>query len=141
MASAAGLQNFVRTLSGAIATSIVTTSWDDRTAAVHADLAGAVDRTGDAARALGAGGMQPEAVTAMLDKLLGSQSVMLATNQIMWIVAGAFVVAALVIWVAPRPTHAVDPMRAGQDDRDDRCAGVQGEVGESWGDRPRLVGW
>jgi DHA2 family multidrug resistance protein len=112
MASGAGLQNFVRTLSGAVATSIVTTMWDDRAAAVHADLVGSVDRLGDAARSLADSGMTPDTVNAMLDRLLGSQSVMLATNQIMWIVAAAFVISACVIWIAPRPSRAIDPMRA-----------------------------
>jgi len=113
MAAGAGLQNFVRTLSGAVATSIVTTSWDDRAAAVHADLAGSVDRFGESAHALAASGMSPGAVTEALDKLLGSQSVMLATNQIMWLVAAAFAISAFVIWVAPRPSRAVDPTQVG----------------------------
>src|SRR5262245_41185674 len=86
MASAAGLQNFLRTLAGAVATSIVQTSWEDRTNVVHADLVGDVDRTGEAASALAASGMSPDMVRSVLDNLLTGQSVMLATNQIMWIV-------------------------------------------------------
>jgi DHA2 family multidrug resistance protein len=113
MASGAGLQNFVRTLSGAVATSIVTTAWDDRAAMVHADLVGSVDRMGEAAHALAGAGFAPDAVTVALDRLLQGQSVMLATNQIMWLVAAAFAVSAFVIWIAPRPTHAVDPTRMG----------------------------
>jgi DHA2 family multidrug resistance protein len=42
-----------------------------------------------------------------------SQSVMVATNQIMAIVVLAFIVAAAVIWLAPRPTRAVDLSQAG----------------------------
>src|SRR5262249_2490178 len=34
MASGAGLQNFLRTLSGAVATSLVTTAWDDKANAI-----------------------------------------------------------------------------------------------------------
>ncbi|HKX44071.1 MAG TPA: DHA2 family efflux MFS transporter permease subunit, partial [Burkholderiaceae bacterium] len=56
-ASAAGLMNFLRTLSGAVATSIVTTMWEDRTSVRHADLVGLLDRGGDAARSLAASGM------------------------------------------------------------------------------------
>ena len=39
-AGAAGLQNFLRTLSGAVATSIVTTSWETRPASCTRELAG-----------------------------------------------------------------------------------------------------
>ena len=48
-ASAAGLMNFVRTISGAIATSLVTTSWQNRSIIAHAKLANVVDPTGQVA--------------------------------------------------------------------------------------------
>jgi DHA2 family multidrug resistance protein len=38
---------------------------------------------------------------------------MLSTNEMMFLVATAFLLAALVIWLAPRPTHAVDLSQAG----------------------------
>lgn len=112
-ASAAGLQNFLRTLSGAVATSVVTTRWDDYTTAMHAELAGLVDRGGELARSLLASGFPMDAVRARLDYLTQSQSVMLATNGIFWAVAIVFVIAAGIIWIAPRPTRTVDLSRAG----------------------------
>src|SRR5262249_44882707 len=60
MASGAGLQNFLRTLSGAIATSLVTTAWDDKTSAIHAEWVGDVDRFGDTARMLADSGMNAD---------------------------------------------------------------------------------
>src|SRR4030095_10694699 len=51
-ASAAGLMNFLRTLSGAVATSLVTTSWESKTQVMHSELAGMVDRTGEGAHRL-----------------------------------------------------------------------------------------
>jgi hypothetical protein len=39
----------------------------------------------------------------MMDRLLSAQSVMIATNAIMAIVALAFLIGAIVIWFAPRP--------------------------------------
>jgi len=51
-ASGAGLQNFLRTMSGAITTSLVSTAWDDKTTYAHAELAGLTDRNGDSMRAL-----------------------------------------------------------------------------------------
>lgn len=112
-ASAAGLQNFLRTLSGAVATSIVTTAWEDKTSVMHAELVGYVDCTGETASALSASGMTADAVRGTLDGLLQGQSVMLATNEIMAIVAVVCVVSALVIRLAPRPMRAVDLTQAG----------------------------
>lgn len=112
-ASAAGLMNFLRTLSGAVATSIVTTMWEDRTSERHADLVGMLDRSGDAAHALVASGMPPDVVNGTLDRLLQGQSVMLATNEIMALVAVAFVLSACFVWLAPRPTRSVDMTQAG----------------------------
>jgi DHA2 family multidrug resistance protein len=42
-----------------------------------------------------------------------SQSVMIATNQLMMLVTFAFLLAAAAIWLAPRPTRAIDPAQAG----------------------------
>jgi len=112
-ASAAGLQNFVRTLSGAVATSIVTTSWENRTIAFHADFVGTVDRGGEVGRALAGLGFGADGRNNLLDALLNGQSVMLATNEVLGFVAAAFLLAAFAIWLAPRPGHAVDMTQAG----------------------------
>jgi MFS transporter, DHA2 family, multidrug resistance protein len=87
--------------------------WDDKTTYMHAELAGLVDRSGEAARQLTGAGLSSDAVRSALDTLAQSQSVMLATNQIMAFVALAFGCAALVIWLAPRPARKVDMTQAG----------------------------
>ncbi|HXC58407.1 MAG TPA: DHA2 family efflux MFS transporter permease subunit, partial [Steroidobacteraceae bacterium] len=107
-ASAAGLMNFLRTLSGAVATSVVTTGWENKTQHMHAELAGMVDRSGEIGHTLAANGLNAEQTRQALDNLTQSQSVMLATNEIMSIVALAFCAAALLIWLAPRPTRKVE---------------------------------
>jgi DHA2 family multidrug resistance protein len=107
-ASAAGLMNFLRTLSGAVATSIVTTGWENKTQHMHAELAGVVDRTGEVAQTLAMSGMSADQTRQALDNLTQSQSVMLATNEIMAIVSLAFFLSALLIWAAPRPTRKVE---------------------------------
>jgi DHA2 family multidrug resistance protein len=112
-ASAAGLQNFLRTMSGAITTSIVTTVWDNKTITAHAELSGLVDRSGDTVRTLTGSGMTQDAAVSQLNNMVQSQSVMIATNQLMMLVAVAFVVAACAIWLAPKPTRAIDPAQAG----------------------------
>jgi DHA2 family multidrug resistance protein len=112
-ASAAGLQNFLRTLSGAVATSIVNTSWENDTSVKHAEVVGLVDRDGTTTSSLIASGMSPDAANSTVDNLLQGQSVMLATNHLMSIVVVVFVAAALIIWLAPKPTRAVDMTQAG----------------------------
>jgi DHA2 family multidrug resistance protein len=113
MASAAGLQNFLRTLSGAVATSISQTAWENRTSEMHAELVGNLDRMGETARTLAASGMGDDQVRQSLDNLLNAQSVMLATNQIMGTVAFVCLAGALFIWFAPRPARAVSMAQAG----------------------------
>jgi DHA2 family multidrug resistance protein len=113
MAMGAGLQNFLRTLSGAVATSVVQTVWEDQGNVFHADLVASVDRTGEAAAAFAAGGMSAEQQRQALDNLLTGQSVMLATNQIMFTVALICCAGAFLIWLAPRPARAVDLAKAG----------------------------
>lgn len=112
-ASAAGLMNFLRTLSGAFATSIATTAWENNTAAAHADLAGQVDRSGEATRSLLGSGMDMDSVRSVLDGMTQGQSVMLATNEIMATCAFAFCVAAALIWLAPRAGRVVDMSKVG----------------------------
>jgi DHA2 family multidrug resistance protein len=112
-ASAAGLMNFLRTLSGAVATSITTTAWEDKTSYMHAELAGLVDSSGETARTLANTGLSHEGVLNVLDRMTQSQSVMLATNEIMWSVAIVFALSSLLIWLAPKPLRAVDMTKVG----------------------------
>ena len=112
-ASAAGLMNFLRTLSGAFATSLITTLWDDQITRNHAELVGLSDSDQRVRSLFESSGMTADAVLQSLDRLINSQAVMLATNQIMTAVAIAFLVAASVIWLAPRPTRVVDAAASG----------------------------
>jgi DHA2 family multidrug resistance protein len=112
-ASGAGLQNFLRTMSGAITTSLVTTAWDDKTTYAHAELAGLTDRNGDSMRALTGSGFSHDAALSQINNMVQSQSVMIATNQLMFLVAVAFLLAAFAIWLAPKPSRAVDMAQAG----------------------------
>ena len=112
MASAAGLMSFMRTLSGAFATSLVTTAWEDKASYNHADLVGSIDPGGDTLRTLQGSGMSLDAASNQLNQLLQSQSIMLSTNQIFWLTGLSFVVAACAIWLAPRPTRVADTSQA-----------------------------
>mgnify|MGYP003342387520 FL=1 len=113
MANAAGLMNFLRTLSGAFATSLVTTAWEDETTRHHADLVGLTDADQSVRTLLESSGMSADGVLQTLDNLLTGQSVMLATNEIFGVVAVLLIVAASVIWLAPKPSRQVDPGAGG----------------------------
>ncbi len=112
-ASAAGLMSFLRTLSGAFATSLVTTAWENQTSRNHAELVGLSDVDQGVQSMLEASGMTGDAALQTVDQLINNQSVMLATNQIMFIVALTFVLAACVIWLAPKPNRVVDASGGG----------------------------
>ncbi|WP_263770294.1 DHA2 family efflux MFS transporter permease subunit [Propionivibrio soli] len=107
-ASAAGLMNFLRTLSGAFATSLITTVWDDQITRNHAELVGLADADQHVRGLLESTGMSADAVLQSVDRLVNGQAVMLATNQVMAAVGIAFIFAALAIWLAPKPRRKVD---------------------------------
>ncbi|MFL9925697.1 DHA2 family efflux MFS transporter permease subunit [Herbaspirillum lusitanum] len=111
-ASAAGLMSFCRTMSGAIATSIVNTSWENDATHFHAELSGLVDRMGDATNTLLASGMSADQATASIAQTVQSQSIMLATNHVFMMAAVSFSLAALAIWFAPKPTRVADTSAA-----------------------------
>lgn len=113
MANAAGLMNFLRTLSGAFATSLVTTAWEDETTRHHADLVGLADADQTVHTMLESSGMATDGILQGIDNLVTGQSVMLATNELFGVVAVLLIVAASVIWLAPKPTRQVDPGAGG----------------------------
>lgn len=111
-ASAAGLMSFCRTVSGAFATSMVNTSWENQTQVMRANLVGATDSGGQLVGALQHMGMSAAGALASLQQLVTAQSVMLATNRLFLVAGVAFVAAALAIWLAPRPTRVADTSAA-----------------------------
>ncbi len=113
MDSAAGLMNFLRTLSGAFATSLVTTAWDNKITYNHAELVGISDSDGSVRTMLEQAGMAADAINQAIDYLITSQAVMLATNQMMMAIGVVFILAASVIWLAPKPSRVVEPGAGG----------------------------
>ncbi len=113
MDSAAGLMNFLRTLSGAFATSMVTTVWADQITRNHAELVGLADSDHSVRALFDQSGMTSDMALQALDYLITGQATMLATNQVMMAIGVAFVIAALVIWLAPKPHRVVAPSAGG----------------------------
>jgi DHA2 family multidrug resistance protein len=96
LANGAAMITFVRTVAGAVMTSIMTTTWDDSATRAHANLVG--DLHPEALGPAAAGH-----VTATLERLVQSQAVMIATNHIFALVAVAMAISAIAIWFAPKP--------------------------------------
>ena len=113
VASAAGLSNFLRTMAAAIATSLVTTQWEDAAAGNHVDLVGKLNSPESFTDTLTAGGMSAAQALAQLDNLVQGQAVMLATNQMFRLIALVFVVAAAAVWFAPKTKLGGGPPMAG----------------------------
>ena len=111
-ASAAGLMNFVRTISGAFATSLVTTSWQNRSIIAHAQLANVADPTRQLAAALPPG-TTGQALRELFNTLVTGQSLMLATNGLMVVIGIVFVIASFSIVLAPKAARTVDPASVG----------------------------
>lgn len=113
-ASAAGLMNFVRTISGAFATSLVTTFWQDKSYTAHEQLAGIADPTGQlAVQVAAAPAVTGQIGREMLNGMVSSQSLMLATNGLMMIIAVVFFISAFAIALAPKATRTVDAAAIG----------------------------
>eukprot|EP01037_Dinobryon_pediforme_P011271 gene11271-11357_t len=101
-ASAAGIQNFMRTLSGAFATSLSTTMWDYETKYAHSELTGLVNPPAFLMNQGLAGRM-------MLDHMVQVEAVTLATNRVFLGCAAILTFAACFVWLAPKPRPRVAP--------------------------------
>jgi MFS transporter, DHA2 family, multidrug resistance protein len=102
-ASAAGLSNFLRTTAAAFSAAIVTTLWENAGSRNHADIAGSMHDPGAVQTTLMHAGMTSTQALSQLDNMVQSQSVMLATDQVLYGITIAYVVAAAVVWLAPKP--------------------------------------
>jgi DHA2 family multidrug resistance protein len=113
MASAAGLQNFLRTLSAAFSASIMTTMWDNASSRNHANMAGVLNDPNGVQATMTQMGMTPDQALNQLDGLTQSQAVMLATDQMFLVMTAAFAAAACVVWLAPKPHIIMGPAAGG----------------------------
>ncbi len=107
-ASASGLQNFIRTMAGAIATSFVTTVWENNANSNHADLTPILHDAQKLIDTITQGGLSKAAALGTVDRMVQSQSIMLATNQIFFGASIVFVLCACLAWTLPRPKGPVD---------------------------------
>jgi len=107
MASATGTQNFLRTMCGSFGTSLAIALWTRREAMHRAQLAEHISvyapQTAEYAERLGAAGLPPDRIPAVLERLLAGQANMLATNDVFWLSACLLLALIPVIWLARPP--------------------------------------
>jgi DHA2 family multidrug resistance protein len=99
--SAAGLMSFMRTLSGAIGTALATTAWDDSSRISRADMVPSLNNPAGTLTTLQQGGLTYEQARASLDRLVEVQASTLGMIHVFLVATGVFVVAAMVVWLAP----------------------------------------
>jgi len=104
-AAAAGLLNFSRTLSGAFGVAIVNTAWEDGWSRNQSELSGLIHGGQEFIdQVMAMGGTHLQATNALTQIAL-DQAVMLSTNQLMLACSGAFLLGAVIIWLAPKPSR------------------------------------
>jgi MFS transporter, DHA2 family, multidrug resistance protein len=109
VASGAGLMNFCRTTSMAFAAAIITTTWNDAATENRVALINQVPGV----NALASLGLQKAQQPFVLDVLIQDQSVMLATVQMYRFLIVLMLVAAMSIWLIPRPANSGAPSVGG----------------------------
>jgi len=110
-ASAAGLQNFVRTMATAIATSLVLTSWGDAQRVSRNDMAGVLqpEQTQSLLSSLG---FSPEQARQTISNLVEQEAIVMAVDHIFFLSAIILFAAAVIVWIAPKPRASVDTSAA-----------------------------
>jgi len=98
-----GQLNFVRTLSAAIGTAVSVAIWIDAISGAKATLAGELHNPDQAIALLQSGGFSDDQATHLLDLAVQGQSVMLGTNHTFLFIGLTLLVAAAVVWLAPKP--------------------------------------
>jgi len=112
LASAAGLSNFLRTLSGAIGTAVSTTFWEDAAIYHHAVLSESVSvysqNTNAYSDALTGLGLTGSSLTAQINQVVTAQGYMMATNDFFRISCVVFIVLAVLVWIT-KPKKGAGP--------------------------------
>ncbi|SEI71458.1 MFS transporter, DHA2 family, multidrug resistance protein [Sphingobium sp. AP50] len=110
-ASAAGLQNFVRTMATAIATSLVLTEWGDSQRVSRSEMASVLqpDQTQSVLTNLG---FSIEQARQTISNLVEQEATVIAVDHVFFISAIILFSAAVIVWIAPKPRANVDTSAA-----------------------------
>jgi DHA2 family multidrug resistance protein len=103
LAGGAGLLNFVRTTAGAFATSLTTTSWTNSATVTRTAFVGRLNGADNVLNGIQATGASHGQALGMLDNLIQSQAVMLATNHVFLGISVLMVISVGAVWLSPKP--------------------------------------
>lgn len=108
IASAAGVMSFLRTMAGAVGTSVSTTLYDNSASVARSEIVSRLntDQTVDTLQHLG---FSLDQVRGSIERTVTQESYALAVDHIFLLSAILFAGAAIIIWLSPRPTRAVAP--------------------------------
>lgn len=109
-ASAAGLQNFLRTIALAISTSLVLTGWGNGQRSSRSDIVASLSP--DAVSSLTGSGISPDIAPDMLSSLVDQQATVLAMSHVFFVAAIVIFIASAMVWLAPKPSGPVDTSAA-----------------------------
>ncbi|AMK19092.1 MULTISPECIES: DHA2 family efflux MFS transporter permease subunit [Sphingobium] len=105
-ASAAGMQNFLRTMAVAIATSLVLTGWGNGQRVARNDIVSTLDP--GAGSVLEKAGIHAAQTPEMLANLVDQQATVMSMNNVFLIAAMVLFLAGALVWLAPKPVGQVD---------------------------------
>ena len=100
--SAAGLQNFLRTMAIAVSTSLALTIWGDAQRVGRSEIADTL-QPDDAMRSLSNAGLSLEQGRQTVSNVVEQQAVLLAVDHTFWVTACVLFFAAGLVWLSPRP--------------------------------------
>jgi MFS transporter, DHA2 family, multidrug resistance protein len=101
--SAAGLMSFLRTLSGAIGTTLAATAYESGSHVARSELVPKLNGAETMAAQLQASGYGAEQARAIIERLVEGQAATLSMLHVFTLAGIAFLTAAAIIWVAPKP--------------------------------------
>jgi DHA2 family multidrug resistance protein len=113
VASASGLMNFARTLSGAFMAAISGTAFSNLIVTDHVRLSDTLNAPESVLAGIRARGFDSLGASSVLDGLVTTQATALAITQIFALAAIMFFVAAATVWLSPRPKAMPQGMPSG----------------------------
>ncbi|MGY2735559.1 DHA2 family efflux MFS transporter permease subunit [Sphingomonas sp. UYP23] len=106
-ASAAGVMSFLRTMAGAIGTSVSTTLYANNAVVARSEIVSKLNADPTSA-AMQASGFSLDQVRGTIEQTVTQESYAMAINHLFLLSAIVFAFAAMIIWLSPRPTRAVE---------------------------------
>lgn len=107
-ASAAGVMSFLRTMAGAIGTSVATTLYANHAVVARSEIVSKLNSDSPSA-ALQASGFSLDQVRGTIEQTVVQESYAQSINHLFLLSAIVFAFAAMIIWLSPRPARAIEP--------------------------------